>query len=158
MPAQHRLLPQHERVPDDYRPVITRRCESLSIRREGHRRDPVCVIIEGRQPFAPREVPDDHLLVFADRYQQTAIRRKDRAAHGCRVPIAHSLTDDAYTSSNKANKNFGSDQSVQITGATNRGFVKFKLTPSLPPNTIGTHVGKATLKLFIDNVATPGTF
>ncbi len=68
------------------------------------------------------------------------------------------LTDDAYTSSNKANKNFGSDQSVQITGATNRGFVKFKLTPSLPPNTIGTHVGKATLKLFIDNVATPGTF
>ena len=89
MPALHRLLPQLERVPDNYRAVITRRCESLSIRREGHRRDPVCVIIEGRQPFAPREVPDDHLLVFADRYQQAAIRRKDGAAHGCRVPIAH---------------------------------------------------------------------
>jgi hypothetical protein len=67
------------------------------------------------------------------------------------------LTDDAYTSSNKANKNFGSDQSVQITGTTDRGFVKFKLTSSLPPNTIGGHVGKATLKFFVGNVTTPGT-
>jgi hypothetical protein len=67
------------------------------------------------------------------------------------------LTDDAYTSTSKANKNFGAGDTVQVSGTTDRGFVKFKLTPSLPPNTIGSHVGKATLKLFVDNVATPGT-
>jgi hypothetical protein len=66
------------------------------------------------------------------------------------------LTDDAHTSASKSNKNFGLDESVQITGTTERGFFKFKLTPSLPAGTTGTRVGKATLKLFVASVDAPG--
>lgn len=67
------------------------------------------------------------------------------------------LTDDAYTSSAKPSKNFGDDASVLVSGAANTGLLKFKLTPSLPPGTVGGHVGKATLKIFIDSVTTPGS-
>ncbi|PYS57153.1 MAG: hypothetical protein DMF74_26775 [Acidobacteria bacterium] len=66
------------------------------------------------------------------------------------------LTDDAYTSTKKANRNFGDDQSLSVTATTERGFVKFKLTPSLPAGTVGGHVGKATLKIFVSDVASAG--
>ena len=45
------------------------------------------------------------------------------------------LTDDAQISSKKANRNFGSDESLQVTTA-DKGLIKFKLTPNLPVGTI----------------------
>ena len=66
------------------------------------------------------------------------------------------LTDDAYTSTKKVNRNFGDDQSLSVTATTERGFVKFKLTPNLPAGTVGSHIGKATLKLFVSDVASAG--
>src|SRR5262249_20020336 len=69
------------------------------------------------------------------------------------------LTDDAYTSAKagKTNRNFGGDETLILTATSERGFVKFKLTPNLPTGTVGSFVGKATLKLFVVNVNTPGT-
>ena len=67
------------------------------------------------------------------------------------------LPDDAQTSANKPNKNFGDAESVQVTGTTEKGFLKFKLTPNLPTGTVGSYVGKATLKLFVEDVKAPGT-
>src|SRR2546422_723136 len=67
------------------------------------------------------------------------------------------LPDDAQTSANKPNKNFGDAESVQVTGTTEKGFLKFKLTPNLPAGSVGSYVGKATLKLFVGDVKAPGT-
>src|SRR2546421_625707 len=66
------------------------------------------------------------------------------------------LTDDAYTSIRKANRNFGKDESLSVTGLPERGLVKFKLTPNLPSGTVGAHVGKATLALFVSDVSSAG--
>src|SRR6266403_305735 len=66
------------------------------------------------------------------------------------------LTDDAQTAANAANQNFGSRVSVQISGTTFRGFFKFKLTPNLPTGTTGAQIEKATLKLYLSAVNTPG--
>lgn len=66
------------------------------------------------------------------------------------------LTDDAQTSAGKPNKNLGSDDAIQVSASGDKGFLKFKLTQSLPLGTIGNHVGKATLKLFVGGVAAPG--
>ncbi|HXM36420.1 MAG TPA: DNRLRE domain-containing protein [Pyrinomonadaceae bacterium] len=66
------------------------------------------------------------------------------------------LTDDTHTNSLKPNKNFGTAETVQVRGTVHRGLLKFKLTPNLPPGTIGSHVGKATLKLFLGAVGAPG--
>jgi len=68
------------------------------------------------------------------------------------------LTDDAQTSAAAANQNFGNNASVRVSGPNIRGFFKFKLTPNLTPGTTGSRVGKATLKLFVAGVNTPGTF
>jgi len=69
------------------------------------------------------------------------------------------ITDDVYTSAKKANRNFGGDETLVLTATapSERGFLKFKLTPNLPTGTVGSHVGKATLKLFVGNVNAPGT-
>ena len=67
------------------------------------------------------------------------------------------LTDDSQTSSNNPNQNFGSKVTFQVSGATLRGFVKFKLTPNLPTGTTGSQIEKATLKLFVTAVNTAGT-
>src|SRR5689334_11431635 len=69
------------------------------------------------------------------------------------------VSDDAYTSARKPNKNFGGDETLVLTSTapSERGFLKFKLTANLPVNTVGSYVGKATLKLFVGNVNTPGT-
>src|SRR2546425_360665 len=66
------------------------------------------------------------------------------------------LTDDTHTNSNKPNKNFGAAVSVVVREPDERGLLKFKLTPNLPPGTIGSHIGKATLKLFVSTVGAPG--
>ncbi len=68
------------------------------------------------------------------------------------------LTDDAQTSAAAPNQNFGTNVSVRVSGTNIRGFFKFKLTPNLPPGTTGSRIGKATLKLFVGGVTTPGTF
>jgi carbonic anhydrase/acetyltransferase-like protein (isoleucine patch superfamily) len=67
------------------------------------------------------------------------------------------LTDDAHTSSRpgRQNRNFGSEELLQV-GTENRVFVRLRLTQNLPAGTVGNHVGKATLKLFISDVNTPG--
>ena len=66
------------------------------------------------------------------------------------------LTDDAYTSAKRAIKNFGADETVLVTATSEKGFLKFKLTPNLPAGTVGGHVGKATLKVFVGTVTAPG--
>ena len=68
------------------------------------------------------------------------------------------LTDDAQTSAAAPNQNFGGNASVRVSGATIRGFFKFKLTPNLPPGTTGGRIGKATLKFYVGTVTTAGTF
>jgi len=65
------------------------------------------------------------------------------------------LTDDANTDSTKPGKNFGNEESVKVS-ATEKGFVKFKLTPNLPIGTTGNHVGKATFKMFVSEVTAAG--
>ena len=66
------------------------------------------------------------------------------------------LTDDAYTSAKKTNRNFGTDENLLLTASSEKDFVKFKLTPNLPAGTVGSHIGKATLKLFVGSVNAPG--
>src|SRR5260370_7155294 len=66
------------------------------------------------------------------------------------------LTDDAHTNANKPNKNFGATVTVVVREPDHAGLLKFKLTPTLPPGTIGRHIGKATLKLFVSTVGAPG--
>lgn len=66
------------------------------------------------------------------------------------------LTDDAQTSTSNPNQNFGSRVSVQVSGTTFKGFLKFKLTPNLPNGTTGVRIEKATLKLFVTAVNTAG--
>jgi hypothetical protein len=67
------------------------------------------------------------------------------------------LTDDTQVSANNPNQNFGSKTSVQISGTSLRGFLKFKLTPNLPNGTTGGQIEKATLKLYLSAVNTPGS-
>lgn len=66
------------------------------------------------------------------------------------------LTDDAHTSARRQNRNFGSEELLQVVGTENRAFVRLRLTQNLPAGTVGNYVGKATLKLFISEVNTPG--
>src|SRR5260370_29074062 len=66
------------------------------------------------------------------------------------------LTDDAHTNANKPNKNFGATVTVVVREPDHRGLLKFKLTPNLPPGTIGSHIGKAPLKHFVSTVGAPG--
>src|SRR5207244_12771673 len=62
------------------------------------------------------------------------------------------VTDDAYTSNKKVNRNFGVDGSLSVTATTERGFVKFKLTPNLPAGTVGSYIGNATSNMFVGRV------
>ena len=68
------------------------------------------------------------------------------------------LTDDAHTSSvtKDIDSNFGTNPNLFVS-ATNIGYLKFKLTPTLPTGTVGSDVSKATLKIYIGNVSVPGT-
>ncbi len=68
---------------------------------------------------------------------------------GVSIAQQATLTDDAHTESSKPNKNFGAEETVQVS-ATEKGFLKFKLTSNLPTGTTGSRVGKATFKLFPD--------
>ena len=68
------------------------------------------------------------------------------------------LSDDANTSTlpKDLDTNFGTSPSLTIS-ATNTIYLKFKLSPVLPPDTQASHVAKATLKLYVGNVSAPGT-
>src|SRR5258705_11919807 len=61
--------------------------------------------------------------------------------------------DDAYVTAKKATRNFGADPILAV-GPADRTFLRF--VSNLPPGTPGSHVGKATVKLFVTSVTTPG--
>src|SRR6266404_3716629 len=67
------------------------------------------------------------------------------------------LTDDATFPTSFPAKVLTVQGSSAMGGAAT-SFIKFKLTPSLPPSTPGSFVGKATLTLFVGNVTTVGSF
>jgi hypothetical protein len=67
------------------------------------------------------------------------------------------LTDDANTESSKPAKNFGDSENIKVS-PTEKGFLKFKISPVLPNGTTGNRVGKATLKIFVNEVNAFGAF
>src|SRR5262249_44549730 len=68
------------------------------------------------------------------------------------------LNDDAHTinTPRDADSNFGTNPNLTI-GSNNNVYLKFKLSPALPPATVATDLGKATLKLYVSTVNSPGT-
>lgn len=68
------------------------------------------------------------------------------------------LNDDAHTTNTPkdGDSNFGTNPSLTV-GSINNVYVKFKLSPALPPSTVATDLAKATLKLYVSNVGSPGT-
>ena len=66
------------------------------------------------------------------------------------------LTDDAQTSAAASGNNFGAGQTLRVRGAIDRAFLKFALASQLPPGTAGSHVGQATLQLFVSAINVPG--
>jgi hypothetical protein len=73
------------------------------------------------------------------------------------------LTDDAYTSSASPGANFGASGSVSVQGppptaAMQRAYLKFDLVGVVPAGTRGIDVTKATLRLWVKDVARPGMF
>jgi len=68
------------------------------------------------------------------------------------------LTDDAHTSNvpKDIDLNFGTNPNLLVS-PTNNGYLKFKLTPTVPAGTQGSDVSKATLKIYVGNISTPGT-
>ncbi len=67
------------------------------------------------------------------------------------------LTDDANTSTapKSTDTNFGTNPNLNVFAAGNV-YLKFKLTSTLPANTPGSVVERATLKLYIGNIMTGG--
>jgi hypothetical protein len=71
------------------------------------------------------------------------------------------LTDAAYTSSSPQNSNNGSSNSLSVgigSKTTTNTYLKFKLTTSLPSGTAASNVAKATLKLYVSSLSSPGSF
>src|SRR6476661_8377316 len=68
------------------------------------------------------------------------------------------LSDDAHTStlSKDLDTNFGTNPNLTVS-ATNTVYLKFKLFPALPADTQASHIAKATLKVYVGSVSTPGT-
>jgi hypothetical protein len=63
------------------------------------------------------------------------------------------LVDDAHVSAQRPNRSFGDNEALQIS-PVERAFLRFSL--EVPAGTAGSHVGQATLKLFVRNVRTTG--
>jgi hypothetical protein len=70
------------------------------------------------------------------------------------------LTDDAYTASNSPNTNNGASTSlsVGVGSKITNSYLKFKLTPSLPPGTTADNIAKANLKLYVTSSSATGSF
>ena len=66
------------------------------------------------------------------------------------------LTDDGKVSSAQPTINFGSNPNLGVLAGTERTFVKFDLS-TLPAGTTGNNVAKATLRVWVNTVTTPGS-
>src|SRR5262249_49252455 len=68
------------------------------------------------------------------------------------------VNDDAHTSSaaKDLDANFGTNPSLMVS-SSNNAYLGFRLLDTLPPATKGLDVSRATLKLFVGRVDTPGT-
>jgi YVTN family beta-propeller protein len=70
------------------------------------------------------------------------------------------LTDDSFSTSGSPNANKGTNINLSVSretsGAAEIGYLKFKLTTSLPPGTTAANVSKASLKLFANRVTDAG--
>lgn len=69
------------------------------------------------------------------------------------------VTDDAQTSTTTPATPNGAGQVLRVRPGTDRVFVKFSLGNGLsllPPGTVGAHVGRATLKVFVNAVGANG--
>ncbi len=66
------------------------------------------------------------------------------------------LTDDAYTVKS-VSTNYGAKTTL-ILSTNNNVYLKFLKSSYFPVGTIGSHVAKATLKLYVDSVTTAGSF
>lgn len=67
------------------------------------------------------------------------------------------LTDDAQTSGTHRDedKNFGARANLTVS-SLNNAYIKFKLSSTLPPGTRGADVARATVKLYIGDIARAG--
>src|SRR5215813_4718160 len=68
------------------------------------------------------------------------------------------INDDAYISSapKDLDANFGTNPNLTVS-SSNNAYLGFRLPDTLPSATKGSEVLKATLKLFVSRVGTPGT-
>ncbi|HET9530004.1 MAG TPA: DNRLRE domain-containing protein, partial [Blastocatellia bacterium] len=68
-----------------------------------------------------------------------------------------SLTDDSHTSTaqRSGDSNFGTNPNLSLSSSGNV-YIKFNIASTLPSATPGSKVERATIKLFIGNVASPG--
>src|SRR5215468_10096550 len=66
-------------------------------------------------------------------------------------------TDDGYTASSSPGSNYGSQSGINVIGPGVNGYVRFDLT-ALPTGLTSSNVSKATMRLNINGVTTPGTF
>ena len=68
------------------------------------------------------------------------------------------LSDDAHTSTlpKDLDTNFGTNPNLTVS-ASNTIYLKFKLSPVLPPDTQASNIAKATLKLYVGNISAAGT-
>ncbi len=77
--------------------------------------------------------------------------------HGACYALEVILSDDAAVSSVQESRNFGMDLLLSVNGGSSgkKSFLKFDLS-SLPTGTTGSHVAKATLRLFVNKMRTAG--
>jgi hypothetical protein len=66
------------------------------------------------------------------------------------------LTDDLRVSSTQPNTNFKGGTTLQVQAGSDRSLVKFDLSP-LPAGTSGNNIAKATLRVWVNAVPTPGS-
>ena len=66
-------------------------------------------------------------------------------------------SDDAYVNSASPAANYGGATTLSVVSPSQTSYIRFDLT-AVPSTYTGTSVAKATLKLFVNNVATAGNF
>ncbi|HZM91615.1 MAG TPA: DNRLRE domain-containing protein [Blastocatellia bacterium] len=65
------------------------------------------------------------------------------------------LVSDAYTSATSANGNFGTNPTLNVS-ANNTAYVKFEIARTLPADTKRDDIARATVKFYVNKVATAG--
>jgi hypothetical protein len=66
-------------------------------------------------------------------------------------------SDDSYTDTATPTTNLGAKITLGVSSAAQTSFIRFDLT-SIPAGYTGANIGKATLKLYVNSVATAGSF